>query len=365
MYYSPMKRLDVLSSSGDYPVLVAPGLLSRIDKVLAQEDLPLPRSLVTDRVVGPLHGRDAAARLSLDAIELTGGEPNKTWPTVEGLCGRWLEGRLTRSDSVIALGGGIVTDTVGFAAAVYLRGIDWIAAPTTLLGMVDAAIGGKTGINLPQGKNLVGSFWPPRLVLADIDTLSTLPERELRAGLAEVVKAAWIGDHALLDLIPSGNDLGRVPPKAWEDLVARSMAVKIEIVTADEHEGGRRKALNLGHTLGHAIEAATGFERFLHGEAVAWGLEAAAILGRRRGLLSPDAESDLREAVARLGDRPAIADLDAEKICRQIAVDKKRDAAGVGWVLPTDDGVVLDQRLDEKEVLDVFRRLQSAPFRRD
>ena len=350
------------SAHGVYVTIVRPGSLDRLDEVLAGERLAHPRSVVTDATVGPLHGRRVADSLGLETLELPGGETHKNWTTVEKIFRHWLGTGLDRGSSAIAIGGGIITDTVGFAAAAYLRGIAWIAAPTTLLGMVDAAVGGKTGVNLAEGKNLVGSFWPPRLVIADTGTLATLPERELRAGLAEVVKAAWISDHTLFELLPGATELNyaALPPDAWETLVARSVAIKAEIVNADERESGRRKALNLGHTMGHALEAATRYERFLHGEAVAWGLETAAILGRRRGLLSKEGESLLRTTTQRLGDRPEIADLDAEAVCAYIAVDKKRDAEGIAWVLPTDDGVVLDQRVETAEAVEVLRELQKS-----
>jgi 3-dehydroquinate synthase len=357
-----MTRIHVRSAHGDYVTIVGPGSLDRLTEVLAGERLAHPRSIVTDATVGPLHGRRVADSLGLETLELPGGETHKNWTTVEEICRHWLGTGLDRGGSAIAIGGGIVTDTVGFAAAAYLRGIAWIAAPTTLLGMVDAAIGGKTGVNLPEGKNLVGSFWPPRLVIADTSTLATLPERELRSGLAEVVKAAWISDHGLLKLLPEMTEISyqSLAADAWETLVARSVAIKAEIVNADEREAGRRKALNLGHTIGHALEAATSYERFLHGEAVAWGLEAAAILGRRRNLLSIDGEHSLRAAVGRLGNRPELADLDAEAVCAYIAVDKKRDADGIAWVLPTDDGVVLDQRVETAEAVEVLRELQRS-----
>ncbi len=352
--------LELRSAHGDYRAIVGPRILDRLVELFGDENLPLPRTVATDTKVGPLHARGLAAAHGMDLLELPGGETNKTWATVEAACRHWLGEGLDRGDSVLAMGGGIVTDTVGFAAAAYLRGIAWVAAPTTLLGMVDAAIGGKTGVNLTEGKNLVGAFWPPRLVIADTATLATLPERELQAGLAEVVKAAWISDHSLFQAIPEVTDrtYDSLPSGAWETLVARSVAIKAEIVADDEREAGRRKALNLGHTMGHALEAATRYERFLHGEAVAWGLEAAAILGRMHGLLSADAEHALRSAAARLGERPEIADLDAEVVCSYIAVDKKRDADGVAWVLPTDDGVVLDQRVETAEAVEVLRELQ-------
>ena len=362
VYHGGMNRIDVPSARGGYPILVAPGLVPRLGELLAGEGLASPRALVSDVIVGPLHGRRLAASLGVGTAELGVGEAAKAWPAVEALCQRWLDDGLDRSASVLAVGGGVVTDTTGFAAAIYLRGIDWVAVPTTLLAMVDAAVGGKTGVNLTAGKNLVGSFWPPRLVVADTATLATLPARELRAGLAEAVKAAWIGDRGLLELVPAGNELEAAPPspEAWQVLVTRAAAVKVGIVATDEHEGGRRKALNLGHTFGHALEAATSYRRFLHGEAVAWGLIAAARLGSHRRLLSAAGEAALRAAVDRLGPLPPVADLDPEAVCAFIAVDKKRDAAGVGWVLPTDDGVMLDQRVEHAEAVEVLRELQRG-----
>ena len=362
-----MLKRDIRSAHGDYTVLIGADLLAETAGTLTEYGLNAPRSVVTDDTVGPLHGRTLAASLGLEPLELPGGETNKTWSTVETICRRWLVDGLDRSSSVLAIGGGIVTDTAGFAAASFMRGVAWVAAPTTLLGMVDAAVGGKTGVNLPEGKNLVGAFWPPRLVVADIATLATLPARELRAGLAEVVKAAWIGDHELLEMVPAAGELdySTLSSGDWQELVARSVAVKAAIVAEDEREAGRRKALNLGHTLGHALEAATGYERFLHGEAVAWGLEAAAILGHRRGLLSSAGADRLRQAVGRLGERPGIEDLDPVRVCSFIAADKKRGAEGVGWVLPTDDGVELDQPVTENEANEALRQLQMGRFQRD
>jgi 3-dehydroquinate synthase len=313
--------------------------------------------VVSNSTVGPLWGEPVAQSVGAPLIELADGEEHKRWSTVETLLGRWLDEGLHRGDSVAAVGGGVLTDTVGFAAAVYLRGVDWIAVPTTLLAMVDASVGGKTGVNLSQGKNLVGAFWSPRLVVIDVGTLATLPERELRAGLAEVVKTAWIGDHGLLDLIPSTAN--QLSDDRWEDLIMRCVAVKAKVVGEDERESGQRAALNLGHTLGHALEAATGYRDFLHGEGVAWGLLAAAKLGRRHGALSGDGAEAIEKAVAALGKLPSITDIEPETLRSHIGRDKKRDAEGVGWVLPTDDGVVLDQRVETDEALAVFRELQK------
>jgi 3-dehydroquinate synthase len=352
-----MKRLKIASERGAYSVVAGAGAVSRLGELIEEEGLARPRSLVTDTTVGPLWGEAVAKSLDAPLVEVEDGEDHKRWSTVERLLGRWLEAGLHRGDTVAAVGGGVLTDTVGFGTAVYLRGIDWIGVPTTLLAMVDASVGGKTGVNLEQGKNLVGAFWPPRLVVIDVDTLSTLPERELRAGMAEVIKTAWIGDHQLLGELPGAFD--QLDRGGWEDLVMRCVAVKARVVSEDERESGRRASLNLGHTLAHALEAATNYRYFLHGEAVAWGLLAAAMLGNRHGLLTADGERALETAVAALGPLPPIADIDEDRLGDHIVRDKKKDSEGVRWVLPNDEGVVLDQRVSMEEVKAVFSLLKE------
>ena len=357
-----MQRLEVASERGAYAVVAETGGVSRLREIVAEAALQPPRTVVSNTTVGPLWGQSAADALGATLIELEDGEIAKRWPTVEGLIGRWLEHGLHRGEVAAAIGGGVLTDTVGFAAAVYLRGIDWFSVPTTLLAMVDAAVGGKTGVNLAQGKNLVGAFWPPRLVLIDVATLATLPERELRAGAAEVVKTSWIGDRDLLAALPQGGITSSraLPAEAWQEIVMRCVAVKAGIVSADEREGGRRAALNLGHTLGHALEAATSYRRFLHGEAVAWGLLTAARLGHRHGLLSGDGRAALENAVRSIGPLPPLAGIEVASVRAHIGRDKKRDDEGVRWVLPTDEGVVLDQRVDDDEAIEVFEELKQA-----
>ena len=358
-----VQRLTVESERGDYSVIAEAGAVSRLAELFENEGITRARSVISDTTVGPLWGQPAARSLGAPLIELADGEEHKRWPTVEGLLGKWLEAGLHRGDTVAAVGGGVLTDTVGFGAAVYLRGIDWVAVPTTLLAMVDASVGGKTGVNLEQGKNLVGAFWPPRLVLIDVETLSTLPERELRAGMAEVIKTAWVGDHELLKLIP--QHINKVSTEQWQELVMRCVAVKATVVSEDEREVGRRAALNLGHTLGHALEAATGYTHFLHGEAVAWGLLAAAKLGRRHGVLSSDGEEAISAAVATLGPLPSLAEIDPEAVGSHIGSDKKKTDEGIGWVLPADKGVVLNQRVVAEEALEVLQYLKNTSIRRD
>jgi len=351
--------MEMLELAGGSRMVVGAGCLAAPAELLAGLGVGPPRAVVTDAVVGPLVGRRFAAAVGAPApLELAPGEHLKRWAQVEATCRAWLDAGLGRGDLVAAVGGGVLTDTAGFAAAVFMRGVAWIAVPTTLLGMVDAAVGGKTGVNLAEGKNLVGAFWAPRLVAADPLVLSTLEPRQLRAGLAEVVKAGWLGDRALLGLA-GGAAAGFEPADvgAWESLVARAAAVKARVVAADEREAGARKALNLGHTLGHAFEAVTGYGRFLHGEAVAWGMRAVAELARRRGVLSDDGAAALRAAIEPLGPLPPIADLDPDAVLACAARDKKRDDLGIAWVLPTDDGVLLDQRVPPTDVRAVLEHL--------
>ncbi len=357
-----MHRIDIESQRGSYPFLVGRDALDVFSEVLKAEQIPWPAELVSNTTVGPLYGSQTASRLGLATWhELPDGEAFKRWEQVEGMCQEWLARGLHRRGCVAALGGGVVTDLVGFAAAVYLRGIEWIAIPTTLLGMVDAAIGGKTGFNLDEGKNLIGAFWPPRAVIADVSVLETLSARELRAGLAEVVKSAWIDDQDLLDLLE--GELTRSENfrhERWAEIVRRSAGVKARVVAADERERGARQSLNFGHTLGHALETVTEYRRFLHGEAVAWGLRAAIELARRKGLITQQPARRIERAVQQLEPLPPIEDLDTDQLMEHIGRDKKRDDLGVGWVLPTDDGVTLGSRLDAAELVAVIDDLKAG-----
>ena len=360
-YHEPMIEIVISGERGPTDVVVECGCLARLGDGLDQRGVQRPSLAVTNSTVAPLHGRFATETVGAPPpYVLPDGEIYKRWDQVAVLVEEWLEAGLHRGDSVLAVGGGVVTDTVGFAAAVYLRGIQWLAVPTTLLAMVDASVGGKTGINLEVGKNLVGAFWAPRMVAVDPETLATLPARELRAGLAEVVKAAWIADHDMLGLLEGPvESYGSLSSAGWEELIARAIGIKAGVVEADEREAGARKALNLGHTLGHGLEAVTDYRRFLHGEAVGWGMLAATRLARRRALLSEESALRLGRAIAVLGVLPPIDDLDVGQVLQAIARDKKRDDRGVGWVLPTDGGVVLDQRVSADELREVLTELHE------
>jgi 5-deoxy-5-amino-3-dehydroquinate synthase len=273
------------------------------------------------------------------------GEDAKTMASVEELCRDWSQWGMTRADAVVAVGGGMVTDVAGFAAAVYHRGIDVVHVPTTLLGQVDAAIGGKTGVNLPEGKNLVGAYWQPRAVLCDTDLLATLPPRELRSGQGEVAKYHFLDD----------GRFGAEPIETLtlEQQVARAVAIKADVVSGDEREAGRRATLNYGHTLGHALEVAGGFD-LRHGEAVAIGLVYAAELARVLGRIDDDRVAEHRRVVGAY-DLPASlpAGSDPDELVALFGRDKKA-LDGVTFVLDGPDGVEIVTGVARAAIDDAF-----------
>lgn len=340
--------LRVRAPDGAYDVLVGRGLLADLGPRLAERGVKGQVALVTDEAVAPLHAPTAQASLAragfaVTPVVLPAGEAAKTLDTVRLAYDSFLAAGLGRDATVVALGGGVIGDLVGFAAATYLRGVAFVQAPTTLLSMVDASVGGKVGVDLPQGKNLVGAFKTPRLVLADLATLDTLPQAEVTAGLAEVVKAGIIDDGELLAHLETDGP----QPLAWT--VTRAIAVKQRVVEEDPYESGRRALLNLGHTFGHALESLSGF-RLRHGECVAIGMVAAAHLAVRLGYAAPSLEERIRAVLARLGlptSAPGYAPAD---IYARMGVDKKKAAGKLRFIVPRAVGdvvVVGDAPLDD------------------
>jgi 3-dehydroquinate synthase len=279
------------------------------------------------------------------ALFLEPGEKYKTLASVEKLLRQMAQAGGDRGSLLIAFGGGIVGDVGGFLAAIYMRGISYVQVPTTFLAQVDSSVGGKTGVNLPEGKNLVGSFHHPLAVFADIDVLGTLPDCELRAGLMESVKAGIIRDRALVRFLEEHADevLGR-NAKALEKVIAASIRMKARVVSQDERENGLRMILNFGHTVGHALERATGYTALLHGEAVGWGMIAALYLARNRGTISGRQFERLQRLIHLYGPLPAMK-LKAKKIVDATGGDKKNVGGVRRFVLPIgigDAGVVED-----------------------
>lgn len=321
-----------------YPIRIGAGLLARIDELIGPVVKGRNCLIVTDTTVEPLYAgicEVAAGRLGVKCATavIPAGEASKCSGELVTLWSRAVEAGLDRKSFIVALGGGVVGDLAGFLAASYLRGIQLIQIPTTMLAMVDSAVGGKTGINLPQGKNLVGAFHQPSLVVCDIDTLQTLPRRELVAGLAEVVKYGVIWDADLFSLLEreaeriAAGDAGLLAR-----IVARSCEIKAAVVSQDEQEGGLRAILNFGHTLGHAIEAVAGYGHFLHGEAVAIGMVYAARLSIACGFPEADANR-LARLLTRLGLPVTAPGLTWAPLRRAMAVDKKSTLGKLKFVL--------------------------------
>ena len=328
-----------LSAMGEYDVIA--GRLEHIGDLLFVRGLQTP-ILVTDENVAALHAEKVIASLNQAGfkpkiITIAAGEEHKNLDTVSCLWKSFLENSLDRKSTVIALGGGVIGDMAGFAASTYMRGIDWVGVPTTLLSMVDASLGGKTGFDLPEGKNLIGAFHPPKLVLADAQLLKTLPEAEFISGLAEVVKHGIISESELFALCSRGL--------AWiksnlEEMVRRAMAVKIKIIEDDPYEKGIRAALNLGHTVGHALELTSRFE-LRHGEAVAIGMVIEAKYAERIGISKKGLSKEIENVLFDLGlpvDIPK--ELPREEIIRAMRNDKKKTANAISFALPVEIGKV-------------------------
>jgi 3-dehydroquinate synthase len=333
-----METLQVALGERSYPIHIGSGLLARAELVVPH--LAQPRAvIVTNPTVGALYLDALTAALGgagvgVVPVTVPDGESYKNWETLNRVFDALLTNRCERSTTLIALGGGVVGDLTGFAAAVYLRGVPFIQVPTTLLAQVDSSVGGKTGINHPLGKNMIGAFYQPRLVLADIATLDTLPPRELAAGLAEVIKYGLILDSRFFEWLEA--NMARLvarDPAALAHAVRRSCELKAEVVAQDERESGLRALLNLGHTFGHAIEAGLSFGTWLHGEAVAAGTVQAARLSQRLGFLS---EADVQRVVALLqrANLPTAApDLGVDRYLELMGLDKKVEGGKLRLVL--------------------------------
>ncbi|MCV2878338.1 3-dehydroquinate synthase [Sedimentimonas flavescens] len=316
-----------------YEVRIGSGLVANAGAEIAPL-LRRPRvAVITDETVGALHLealRDGLGDVEMVSLALPAGESTKSWPHFARACEWLLEQKVERKDIVVAFGGGVIGDLVGFAAAVLRRGVRFVQIPTTLLAQVDSSVGGKTGINAPQGKNLIGAFHQPSLVLADIDLLDSLPKRDFLAGYGEVVKYGLLGDAAFFDWLETNGPLLAAGDKvARLRAVTRSVEMKAEIVARDETEEGDRALLNLGHTFCHALEAATGYSsRLLHGEGVAIGCALAFELSQRLGLCSQEAPSRVRAHLAAMGMKVDLADIpgdlpESEGLIELMAQDKK------------------------------------------
>ena len=351
----------VETPSGNYPVFVNWGLLNKLGEKMKQAGLSGTANIISDKTVFPIYG--AKVRQSLEdsgfkvnCCSVPAGEASKNINQAIEIYNFLIEHRVERKDVIVALGGGMVGDLAGFVAATFLRGIPWVQVPTSLVGMVDASIGGKVAVDHPRGKNLIGAFYQPRLVLADIQTLTTLPKRELTSGWSEVIKHGLILDAAFVALLETkSKSLLALTPETTSEVIARSASIKARVVSEDERESGKRIILNYGHTIAHGLEAASKYERFLHGEAVAIGMMGAAKLSQRLGLLTQEAVEQQKLLLEKFHLPVNCSGINLPDVLTAMALDKKVQSKAIRWVLLEDIGkAVVRNDIPAKEVKSVL-----------
>lgn len=360
-----MMRVQVSVQPRPYEVLIERGLLRRSGELLRElmpnrsrcfvVTVPAVRKKWANKLVSSLSDSGFSAKL----LEMPDGERYKKLATIEHLAEKLVALGADRRAVILALGGGVVGDVAGLLASLYMRGVDVVQVPTTVLAQVDASIGGKTGVDLKAGKNLVGTFHQPRAVLTDPDVLSTLSDREFRSGLYEILKAGVIGMPQLFKRFEDERDaiLGR-EPDVIESLIGNSVKLKAEVVSADEKEAGLRQVLNFGHTIGHALEAETNYRGFLHGEAVAWGMIAAAKIATGIGKTSASTAARISQGILALGPLPKF-DVRSAAILRRLQADKKTRDGVVHFVLPREIGEVeIVSNVPKEAVVDAVEEIR-------
>ncbi len=346
------QRLDVATPSKRYVITLGSGILNRLTLLLDEAKCPARRFVVSSPVVWRFHGQQFSAASKAEPILVPDGERFKQLPTVVRVYDALIKANADRASTLITFGGGVIGDLAGFAAASYLRGITLVHVPTTLLAQVDSAIGGKVGVNHPLGKNLIGAFYQPQAVVVDPAVLGTLPRREFRAGLYEVIKYGMTSSPGLFERVArERKDIFARQPEVLAAVISESCRIKADVVAADEKESGVRRILNFGHTAGHALEAVTKYRRYRHGEAVGYGMLVAADLAVARGALAERDRQALADVIASLGPLPPIADVSTKEILEAMRHDKKMVAGKLHYVLPTAIGAttIVDD-VTEKEL---------------
>ncbi|SMC76657.1 3-dehydroquinate synthase [Papillibacter cinnamivorans] len=354
-----MKKLKVSIPGREYEILTDGGILDRAGEMVRKTVRGGRIALVTDENVMPLYGDRVRGALekagfSVRPVVIPAGETSKSMAMLERLYDEFMSFELTRADAVLALGGGVVGDLAGFAAATILRGVDFIQVPTTLLAQVDSSVGGKVAIDLKAGKNLAGAFYQPRLVLIDTDCLHTLPPRELSGGMAEVIKYGAIRDAALFRRLEEA-EIREGLPAGTEEIVCRCCDIKREIVERDERDTGERMVLNFGHTLAHAYESAYNFEKYTHGEAVAAGMCRIALLGEELGITEPGTAKRLRALVRKWGLPDAI-ECTPEQYGRALRLDKKGEGGSIRLVALKAPGEAVLYQIKKEALLELLSR---------
>jgi 3-dehydroquinate synthase len=332
-------RLHVRTASGEYAIHIAAGAARRLGSIIDALGAPKRRFIVSNATVWRLYGEALSGVTAEEPILLPDGERFKQLPTVGRIYDALIRAGADRATTIIALGGGVVGDIAGFAAATYLRGVPVVQVPTTLLAQVDSAIGGKVGVNHAAGKNLIGAYHQPSAVVVDPDVLASLPRREFRSGLYEVVKYGVIASRPLFDRLQvQMKQLFARDAAVLVPVITECCRIKGSVVEQDERESGPRRALNFGHTLGHALEAITKYRRFRHGEAIGYGMLAAAHLAVSRGTLPASDRDALAALIAQMGPLPSVTDLSAREAVEAIGRDKKVVAGNLHFVLPVGIG---------------------------
>ncbi len=358
---------EVITATEHYPIFVGWGTLTSLGMRMSQAGLSGIANIISDETVSFIYGDRLKSCLeeagfAVNSLAVPQGETTKTIDTAINIYNWLVENRAEREDIIVAFGGGMVGDLAGFVAATFLRGLSVVQVPTSLVAMVDAAIGGKTAVNHPQAKNIIGAFYQPRLVLADVQTLTTLPRRELISGWAEVIKHGLILDAEFFDFLEnSASELPGLEPDIATKAIRGSAAIKARVVSEDEKERGKRTLLNYGHTIAHGLEAATNYERFLHGEAVAIGMMGAAMLSHQMGLLRGEVVERQKALLNRFGLPTACPNVDSTAVLKAMELDKKMRGKAIRWVLLEDIGkAVIREDVSPEHVAGVLGELTAA-----
>jgi 3-dehydroquinate synthase len=362
-------RIPVILPDTSYDISIESGGLSGLGREMSSLEIGKKVLVISNREIFDYYGETVVKSLESTGFEvyshlIPAGENYKTLAEIQQIYDIALDRRLERSSTMVALGGGVIGDMTGFAAATWLRGINFVQVPTSLLAMVDASIGGKTGVNHPRGKNLIGAFYQPRLVLIDPDVLKTLPEREFRAGMAEVIKYGVIRDPELFDRLEASPELhsfDRLDPDLLLTIITRSCQAKADVVGEDEKEAGLRAILNYGHTIAHTIESLTGYTEVNHGEAVGMGMAAAGAIARKLGMWGEEEARRQNALIRKAGLQTAMPRLNPDEVLDSLSADKKVKAGKVRFILPTAIGTVeITDRVPPDVVLEVLTETEAG-----
>ena len=356
-----MQRLNINLGKRSYDILLGSGLLGKLGECLSQIVEPSRIVLITHPSLFKIYGDKVLSGFkdqgwTADLIEVEEGETSKTLGQAEKIFDRLLDLKCDRKSVLIALGGGVIGDLVGFVAATFQRGVPFVQVPTTLLSQVDSSVGGKTAVNHPKGKNMIGAFYQPCLVLADLDTLQTLPQKEFRAGLAEIIKYGVISDSSLFEYLEKNVEkILQLDKKCLEYIIKTSCSIKAEVVEKDELENHYRMILNFGHTLGHAIEALTHYSKFIHGEAVAIGMVYAAKLSQKLGKCQEGIPRRLDRLVRKFGLPADLPDLHSKAIIESLYHDKKTMNHKIKFILVKEIGIVeIVDDIPEEKIISIL-----------